>query len=135
MSHSHPHHTLWPSHIIHIPAFFSALILAPLLVTALSFYVVIPVFALLFGAPFYLAIGTPLLLWLLSRRPCSAGDCATAAIIANVVFCTLTMLYAALTKNEDILGFVAFYLLFGSIFAPLWAGTFGWLYLKFTRNA
>lgn len=126
---------LWPSHVIHMPAFFGALILAPLLVTALSFYVVVPVFALLFGAPFYFALGTPLLLWLLSRKPCTSGDCATAALLANGAACVFAMIFGTLTQNDEIYGMVFFYLLFGSIFAPLWGATFGWLYLKFTRNA
>ncbi len=128
-------HTLWPTHVIHMPAFFGALILAPLLVTALSFYVVIPVFALMFGAPIYLALGTPLLLWQLSRIPCTSSDCAAAALLANAAACALAMLYSALTQNDDLVGLTLFYLFFGSIFAPLWGGMFGWLYLKFTRNA
>ena len=128
-------HTLWPNQIINIPAFFGALILAPLLVTALSFYVVIPVFALMFGGPLYLALGTPLLLWLLSRQPCTSRDCATAALLANAAVCALAMLYGAAIRNDDIFGVTFFFLLFGSIFAPLWGGTFGWLYLKFTRIA
>ena len=67
---------LYPTHsaqrnLIGPVAFFVALIGGPLLVTAATLWLVIPVFALMLGGPLYLAIGTPLLLWHLGRHEAS----------------------------------------------------------------
>lgn len=127
--------TLWPIRTIHMPAFFGALVLAPLLVTALSFYLFVPIFALAMGGPLYLVLGAPFLMWWLSRRPCDGGEIAMAALLINAAACALFMAYGALIGEEDLASVALLYLLFGSIFAPLWGGMFGWLYTKFTRKA
>ncbi len=124
-----------PRYVIDPVAFFIALIGGPLLVAAAGFWIVgVPVFAVAFGGPVYLAVGTPLLLIYLRRAFGKTGD-----IIALGFFALIAMAFAAggwalLTDNDDLMGIVAFYSGFGIIFAPLWAGAFGWIYNKLRND-
>lgn len=127
--------TLYPSQRIHATAFFAALVLAPLCVTGATFWLVVPVFALLMGTPAYLILGTPLLLWHLSRKPCVAGEVAFLAFAANLAAMAATLLTALFLQDKGLHEFALLYFGFGLIFAPLWGWMFGTLYTHFTRNA
>ncbi len=114
-----------------IIAFFAALIAAPLLVTALSFFLVVPVFALILGAPVYLIVGTPLLLWHLSRRPARVGDIACLAFAADLVLLILAFGLTQFAPRGTIDENIPYLLAFGLIFAPIWGATFAYLYRAF----
>ena len=130
-----PNRTLWASQPIHMPAFFGALFLAPILVTALTFFLVVPMFALIMGGLPYLILGTPILLWRLSQVPCTPSDCAVAAVSANTAASVLALLYCLSVQDDNLAGVVTLYMLFGTIFAPVWGATFGYLYNSFTKQS
>jgi len=116
-------------YIIDPVAFFLALICAPLMVALLGFWVIgIPVFALYFGGPAYLALGTPILLIYLRR---AVGTPKGAAALA---FCTVAVGLAALlialsaTSARSNIEIVAILGGFGLVIGPLWGLTFGYLY-------
>lgn len=127
-------HTLWPAETIHVPGFFISLVAAPLIVTLLTFWAIIPIFALVLGGPVYLALGTPSLLWLLSRRRVTAGKIAGLALLVNVAATTLVALLASAAGKDELRTLAYVFLVFGFIFAPLWGLTFGWLYNGFLKT-
>ena len=117
-------------------AFFLALVLAPLYVTALSFWMfLVPVGALIFGGPVYLVLGTPVLLWHLAHHPAQpdriAGlAMATVAIAAIPALAALALLQGWPRNPGSLLLIGAFAL----VFAGLWGAAFGWLYPKFRKD-
>lgn len=122
---------LWSAHPISLTAFFAALILAPLIVAILGAPVfMLPVAALVFGLPVYLMLGAPVMFWMLSRGERRKTAFAVAAIFVNSTTSIALYIYA---PREPELGNI--YLLFGSVFAPIWAATFIALYKRFTRNS
>ena len=121
-------------HLIDPVMFFVALIGAPLLVTALSFWVMlIPVAALFFGGPVYLITATPVLLWWLSRNAPKVSDIAMIGFSANLAACVVIYLLGEAMGLHDAEAMARIYLIFGSVFAPLWAGVFAKLYLRLRR--
>ena len=115
-------------------AFVIALIGAPLVVTALTFWMAfVPVIALVLGGPVYLAFAIPVLLWDLPRRRPTFGRLALLGLGAVAAF-TFVLFVANLVFPEgrfDTL--VRVYGIMGAIFAPLWAGTFAPLYRNFRQ--
>lgn len=115
-------------------AFFAALIAAPLLFTALTFWVVlIPVGALIVGGLPYLILGTPVLLVMLLRGPCTAERMGHAALV------TIAVAFAPLLLGNLIMGGNDLLAVFGislacMVFAAGWATTFASLYNRFYRN-
>lgn len=124
----------WPQRRIHMPAFFGALILAPLIGSAAWFFLVIPVFALIFGLPLYFALGTPTLLVRLGRGPATGYDTAFLAFLVNLLACLMAGIAAMVAQDEHLGTLAVLYLVFGSLVAPIWGGAFGWLYRRFTRR-
>jgi hypothetical protein len=121
-------------HIIDLVMFFIALVLAPLIVTALTFWIfLVPVVALAMGGPVYLLLGIPLLLWWLSRKPPKPNEIAWLAFCANLAVASGPYAFMALTGAAEPEFLALLYLIFGCIFAPLWAWTFGKLYLSLRR--
>ena len=114
-------------------AFFLALIGAPLVVAALGFWaLLIPVFAVIYGGPYYLIIGAPLLLWFVPRNGVQPRQIAILAFVANGVATLAAILALGLTEWQHIpLGVVLWFGTFGSIFALLWGRMFAHLYLRF----
>ncbi len=126
--------TAGPLHIIDPVAFFLALFGGPILVTALSFWLVVPVFALIIGGPLYLAVGTPVLLWRLQR---AVHDIFELAVLAMKVVGILTLgatVYLCLTSQEGQIPSLLTMALFALVFAALWTATFGWLYHRLCRD-
>ena len=113
-------------------AFVSALIGAPLLVTLFTFYLYIPVVALVFGTPVYLVVGTPILLWMVTRVPPQGEIYALAGFATNAAL--LLIGFVGLQ-----LGWVSLELaaipVAGMVFAPAWAGCFPTIYRKCYRAA
>ena len=122
-------------YVIDPVAFFFALVGAPLAVAAGGFWAIgIPVFAVVFGGPFYLAIGVPVLLWYLGRRPPDPLRIAGLALVSYGVPAGIFLLYLLVTGGQSAAeGFVIF-VGFGLIFAPLWGGVFGIFYRNFRRE-
>ena len=124
-----------PTYIIDPVAFFVALIGGPLLVTALTFWIAgVPIFALMFGGPFYLALGTPLLLLHLRRNKGATEDIMALAFFANVAILALGALAAGVTADNGYLYGALFIAGFGMIFAPAWGWGFGVLYSRLRRD-
>jgi hypothetical protein len=113
-------------------AFVAALILAPILFTVLTFWVLlIPVFALFFGAVPYLVIGTPVILTLLLRYPCTKGVAASVGFLCAAILLLITLLTA---HTQFVPPDAPFLAAWGLIFAPLWAATFASLYNRFYHH-
>lgn len=124
-----------PRYIIDPVAFFGALVAAPLLFTAATFWALfIPVFALALGGPAYLVIGTPVLLWYLRRNDGAPGDLGFLAFCVLAVGLALILIWAAVTGNSDLVSVGFGYIGFGMIFGPAWAYFFGTLYQRFRRD-
>jgi hypothetical protein len=115
-------------------AFVAALILAPLLFTALTFWaVLIPVGALIVGGLPYLVLGAPILLVMLFHGRCEVERMARAAIF------TITVPFAPIMVGSLLLGGDGALALFAlgvacMTFAAGWAATFASLYNRFYRN-
>lgn len=116
-------------------AFFIALIGAPLAVAAAGFWAIgIPVFAVVIGGPFYLAVGVPVLLWHLGRHPPEPGRIARLALVSYGLPAGGFLLYLLATGGQPAAQQYALFAAFGLIFAPLWGGVFGIFYLNFRRD-
>lgn len=122
-------------YIIDPVVFFGALIAAPLLFTLLTFWMLfIPVFALAFGGPAYLIIGTPVLLWYLRRNDGDPGDLGFLAFMIMFISLVLICGFAALAQVPELISIALGYLGFGMIFGPAWAYVFGRLYQTYRRD-
>lgn len=115
-------------------AFVAALILAPLLFTVLTFWVVlIPVGALIVGGLPYLILGAPILLAMLFFGPCTADRMTRAAIITIAIPFAPSLLANLFLGGEGALAIFGLGLAC-MIFAAGWAATFASLYNRFYRN-
>ena len=115
-------------------AFVGALLLAPLMVAALFFWVIlIPVAAVILGGLPYLIFGGPVFLWMVTRYPPDFGTFAIGGLAAHLLFvlCFALWGFADTGRDDDMLGFLA---LWGVPFSLGWGGTFGWLYASFYRS-
>jgi len=122
-------------YIIDPVAFFIALIAAPLLFTAGTFWILfIPVFALGMGGPLYLLIGTPVLLWYLRRHDGKPDDIAILALKAIAILAVIIAIGGLVLDEMESLGGMVFYFGFGMIFGPAWAYLFGRIYHYLRRD-
>lgn len=116
-------------------AFAGALIGAPVLVALLGFWAAgIPVFAVLFGGPFYLVFGTPVLLTYLlwhHGTPQGAAGLGLATVLAVAAAAWAIGTLFGLRDITEVVGFLGG---FGLVFGPLWGLAFGALYNRW-RNA
>lgn len=123
-------------HLIDPTAFVVALIGAPLLATAASFFLIIPVFALLVGALPYLFLGTPVLLWHLGRNAPDSGKTALLALktvcVAVLPFWLIVAIFSG-PAAPDIEMFAILSLL-SLLFAAIWGSVFGLIYLALQRD-
>lgn len=112
-----------------------ALILAPLLVGLLTFWVLlIPVVAVVVGAPLYLIMGVPCYLWALSYRNWSPAQFAALGLLMNlsahiIVFALSFGAFGAILDPDTLHGYFAL----GYVFAPIWSLTFARLYIRFSK--
>ena len=97
--------------------------------TALGFWAIVPIFALIIGGPVYLVVGTPM------RRPLhQAGDLVILAVASAAVLVVVSMVYTGVTGTPDAAVAIVNFGLFALVFAGLWAAAFGWLYIKMRRE-
>ena len=123
------------TYVIDPVAFFFALVGAPLAVAAGGFWALgIPIFAVVYGGPFYLAIGVPVLLWYLGRRPPEPWRIAGLALVSYGVPAGLFLLYLRVAGGQGAAQEFIIFAVFGLIFAPLWGGVFGIFYRNFRRD-
>lgn len=116
-------------------AFVCALVGAPLVVAFFGFWLLlIPVFALYFGAIPYLVFGTPALLWFLKRRRPNPYEVAILALLCNTVGLLILFALASLIKQIDTRDALTLYGGFGSLVAPVWGATFASLYVWFENE-
>lgn len=102
--------------------------------TALGFWAIVPIFALIIGGPVYLVVGTPILLWRLRRPLHQAGDLVILAVASAAVLVVVSMVYTGVTGTPDAAVAIVNFGLFALVFAGLWAAAFGWLYIKMRRE-
>lgn len=105
-------------------AFALALIGGPLVFTLILSPTIIPIFALIFGGPVYLAVGTPVLLWMVGRFPPQAE----VFIGGGALGCFALAALAALVQPALIMG-----ALVGIPFAGGWCLVFILFYRRFNR--
>lgn len=113
-------------------AFTLALVLAPLVFALLFFWVLlIPVFAVIFGAIPYLFFGTPIFLWGLGRGLEGVVAGAGLGFLAWIAMCAaLGIGWAAGRVEQDLLALLAY---FGAGMAPGWGAAFALLYGRLRR--
>ncbi len=112
--------------------FLGALILAPVVATLMSFYLVIPIGALFTGGPLFVVVGGPILMVMAHYRPLTAKRCAVAAfatVLGGIVALAPIVLMSSNLRGLD---GIVFFCICALIFAPFWGATFGWLYRSFT---
>lgn len=115
--------------------FAAAFICAPLLVTLLTCWMIVPVVALVFGGPVYLAVGLPVLLAITGRVDLTFGRFAMFGLLGLFCVCLPAAVYALMQvePSRGTLEIISLYAVAGSIFAPIWAGTFAWLYAAYAK--
>jgi hypothetical protein len=124
-----------PRYIIDPVAFFIALIGGPLLFTALSFWaLLIPVFALVFGGPVYLVVGTPVLLWYLRNHDGNPSDLGFLGLKVMGLIALLIIMIAAITNDEELLIIGVYSIGFSMFFAAAWTYCFGRIYQHLRRD-
>ncbi len=110
-----------------------ALILGPVAVTALTFWLYIPIFALLLGAPFYLIAGFPAAWFVFRNRALTTLGLVGLALVVNVLVAAALALWGAATGDADMLGRSAIHASYGSVFAAIWAAVSGLIYRNLLR--
>ena len=116
-------------------AFAKALILAPLIIAAIGFWaLMIPVFAVLFGGPLYLIIGTPVLMVYLHYAKGSPSGAALLGFLSVVVCALPIVLYLSVAGPFRYWDGIFFWVIFALLFGPLWGGTFGYLYNRWRSD-
>lgn len=113
--------------------FLIALVLGPLVFTALTFWLYVPIFALLLGGPWYLAFGFPAGLFAFRRRRFSTPALICLALIVNGAMCAGLALTGLVTGDSGLRQTATIYALYGSVFAALWALASGLIYAGFTK--
>lgn len=114
-------------------AFVGALILAPLLVAVLFFWLLlIPVVALAFGAVPYLLFATPVLAWMVTRYPVAQGLFAVGGLLAHFAFCICLAIWSNAQSVAQV-EMTAFMALWGVPFSAAWCAAFASLYVRFYR--
>ncbi|MEL7099061.1 MAG: hypothetical protein AAGM84_09560 [Pseudomonadota bacterium] len=122
-----------PRYRIDALAFLLALVLAPLIVTAVTFPIGgFSIFTLFFGGPIYLAVGTPLLLWHLRFNPPEYGRIAMLGLrtlIVGLIF------WAATMNSTDWLSVLPAISAITLIFGLAWVWVFALIYIKVAGRA
>ena len=115
-------------------AFALALVLAPLLVALMFFWLLlIPVLAVIFGAVPYLVFGTPALLWMVTRLRPSLGRFALGGLVVHGLFLACLAAWGLLLHDRAALDLFWFFALFGLPHAAAWFAAFAALYRGFWR--
>lgn len=118
-----------PRYVIDPVAFGIALFGAPLMVAVLGFWALfIPIFALAFGGPVYLLLGTPALLIHLRFRDGETNGIILLAIMTVLGTAAAGFVFGLLVRGDEIVTIAIAYGCFGLLVGSLWAWAFGWIY-------
>lgn len=114
-------------------AFVLALVGAPILVAFMFFWILlIPVFAIFYGGPIYLALGVPSLLWYIPRYGISTWRIGFFAVLVNTLGCgAIALALIFFDAAIDAKGFAWFYWGFGTPVPFVWGFVFALLYPNF----
>ena len=124
-----------PQRIIDPVAFFVALIGAPIVFALFTFWAYfIPVAAIVFGGPVYLVVGTPLLLWMLSKGDPNYGKVILWSLTGLLAALAALPLISLVIVKLHLAEAIYFFGGFGLFFAPAWAATFLALYRLLRRE-
>ncbi len=115
------------------PRFLVAFIAAPLLVTLLTFWLIVPLCALILGGPLYLIAGLPLAAWFLRRRTPGWVEIILLALACQLLQVPIFCVAAWYFDDWNTLDALPAFLFFGAIFAVLWTATFLVIYLLLAR--
>lgn len=132
-----PKSSLWPAprpqrYVVDPVAFFIALIGAPILVTLPTFWMIIPLAALLMGGPLFLIVGGPLLLWHLGRHEPDTEKIVRLSLLAMLVVALIGIpCFVIANPSGGALETALIFATFGFLFAMLWSAAFAWLYRAF----
>lgn len=123
-----------PLYIVDPVAFVIALVFGPILFTILtSWALFIPIFALVFGGPIYLLVGTPVMLVYLRRNRALPGKLALLALYAVLGLFAATAVAGLIAPRSINTDKIIPFLLPGLIFGPAWAVSFTLLYNRLRR--
>lgn len=111
-----------------------AMVAGPVLVTAATFWLIIPVYALMLGGPFYLIVGFPVAWWHLHDPAASPASLAGIAFLTNFAACVLGLIVLCALDMDDLAHLIPFYMVFGTVFAPLWGVATGYVYRIFVPS-
>ncbi len=124
-----------PRYLIDPRAFIFALIGAPVIIGVLFCWLLVPLIAIVMGGPFYLLTATPVMLWWLGRHQPSFVAAAVLGFLSNLVVVGAVYLLHLAELGPRYDDTARIYLIFGSVFAPVWAGAFALLYQSWRRDA
>lgn len=114
-------------------AFVLALVLSPILIAVLFFWLaLVPVAALFFGAIPYLVFGTPVLLWMVTHVRVSFDTFALGGLFAQALFVLSLAIWHGADPYPQPLG-LTFLALWGIPFSAVWCGNFALLYRRFHK--
>ena len=115
------------------PRFLIAFLIAPLLFTLLTFWLIVPLYALMLGGPLYLIAGLPLAAWFLRNRTSGCIEIILLALACQLLQVPIFFVTAWYSNDWNMLDALPAFLLFGALFAVLWTLTFLVIYLLLAR--
>ncbi|MEO0774392.1 MAG: hypothetical protein AAFZ04_14580 [Pseudomonadota bacterium] len=124
-----------PRYLIDPRAFILALVSAPLIIGLLFFWLLVPAVAVVMGGPFYLLTATPVMLWWLGRHQPNFLTAAILGFLSNLAVVGVIYLLHLTEVDRGYHDVARIYFIFGSVMAPIWAGTFALLYQSWRRDA
>ena len=92
----------------------------------------IPTFAVMLGGPIYLAVGIPVMLVYMRRHRPPPMDWGLLAFATHLAL--FLPIFALAWQSGTNVDSARIYLLFGSLFAPLWGAVSGVIYRRFERD-
>jgi hypothetical protein len=120
---------------LHIGAFVLAMVGGPILFTVVTIWAYfIPAFALLFGGLPYLAIGTPMALWMALTGPVTVERSLQWSGLTILFLTAACILFVVVTGSSDDGPAVLAMGGISAVFGMAWAGTTGWLYAAMTKE-
>lgn len=121
-------------HDISALRFWAAFLLAPVIFTAVTFWAVIPIFALVLGGPFYVVMGGPVAWWVARRHGVSSLAMLIAAGLTVAAILPLSALATAMTGDPDYLDMGFVLAIWGPPFGLFWTAIFIALYSQFSKS-
>ncbi|MCX7566901.1 hypothetical protein OS189_11175 [Sulfitobacter sp. F26169L] len=85
------------------------------------------------GVPFYLGIGTPMLIWHLRRKAPRIGAIVGLSLLSLLWLLPITAVVALFTGETSTFYLLPWTLVFGACIAPVWGGIFALLYRRLVR--